>query len=268
MVKEQSIRQMKQKKKDFFENLTKTQNETARVHELKHEAKRKNIPSPPYHAHNRLFISYDNFLDVDLIKQIKALVNKVYVEHQPVWRTSYDWPKEIRRATKPISILELPVKFCDLIHDRLNKTVVKWKKDTPPHKAMYYAYPPGGYIGWHDDSIYEFNATICLNQIWNVDWGGLHLYEDLKGLGIRAEVPTFNRCLISAGGVPHSTSIVTPDAPLREVISLFGGKITSKKALAEREKNAIEWRKKRNTKARYIEDPDLADLAIAAKKVR
>ena len=38
--------------------------------------------------------------------------------------------------------------------------------------------------------------------------------SDIKGLGLRGEAPTFNRCIINSGGVPHSVSILAPDAPI------------------------------------------------------
>ncbi|MDP7366591.1 MAG: hypothetical protein QGH83_04960, partial [Candidatus Pacebacteria bacterium] len=61
-----------------------------------------------------------------------------------------------------------------------------------------------------------------LNPVWNINWGGIFLYEDLEGLGIRGEVPTFNKCLVNAGGVPHGVCRVTPYGLWGVVIINFG----------------------------------------------
>ena len=189
---------------------------------------------------------YDNFLDVGLINQINDYRDEI--EGMPVWRTSSDWSPAIRRSTIPIPILELPDKFTSVIHKQLKETLGQtvWTSKNPASRSMLYVYPPGSYIAWHDDAQYEFASILCINSVWNMNWGGLHLYEDLEGLGIRAEVPTFNRCLINAGGVPHGVSIIAPDAPPRLVIITFGSQISSDKESAKRNEEAKIWREKYN----------------------
>jgi len=193
----------------------------------------------------KLLTSYDNFLDIQLISQINSYAETS--KNDPVWKTSHVWSEEIKRQTSPVAILPLPDGFNNRIRTRLKETGLTWKDDNPPQRSKYYLYPPGGYIGWHDDSRYEFASIIFLNSMWNLDWGGLLLYEDLTDLGIRAAVPTFNTCIINGGGVPHGVSITSPDAPLRCVIITFGPFIPEE----ERNKansNWQSWRKKRNMK--------------------
>jgi len=201
---------------------------------------------------------YDDFLDVDLIHQINNYKDEI--ASKPVWRTSNDWIPTIRRSTTPIPILELPDKFTSIIHKQLKETLGQtlWTSKDSASQSLLYLYPPGSYIGWHDDCKYEFASILCINPVWNLNWGGLHLYEDIEGLGIRAEVPTFNRCLINAGGVPHGVSIIAPDAPPRCVIITFGPQISSDKELAKRNEEAKIWRKKYNVDYDWkIEAPDL-----------
>ena len=201
---------------------------------------------------------YDDFLDVDLIHQINNYTDEI--ASKPVWRTSNDWIPIIRRSTTPIPILELPDKFTSIIHKQLKETLGQtlWTSKDSASQSLLYLYPPGSYIGWHDDCKYEFASILCINPVWNLNWGGLHLYEDIEGLGIRAEVPTFNRCLINAGGVPHGVSIIAPDAPPRCVIITFGPQISSDKELAKRNKEAKIWRKKYNVDYDWkIEAPDV-----------
>ena len=201
---------------------------------------------------------YDDFLDVDLIHQINNYKDEI--ASKPVWRTSNDWIPTIRRSTTPIPILELPDKFTSIIHKQLKETLGQtlWTSKDSASQSLLYLYPPGSYIGWHDDCKYEFTSMLCINPVWNLNWGGLHLYEDIEGLGIRAEVPTFNRCLINAGGVPHGISIIAPDAPPRCVIITFGSEISSDKELAKRNEEAKIWREKYNVDYEWkVEASDL-----------
>ena len=192
-----------------------------------------------------LLVSQDNFLDIKLINQINSYVDKVFNNQSCVWRSSHSWAPGVRRATNPVSILDLPDEFTLPIRQRLKKTSLTWTNNNLPHRSMYYIYPPGGYIAWHDDGGYDFASIIFLNPIWNLDWGGLFLYDDLKGLGIRSEVPDFNRCVIHTGGIPHAVSIVAPDAPLRRVIVTLGPSIAKEKKEAA-DKRWTAWTKKRN----------------------
>ena len=212
--------------------------------------------------------SFNNFLDFKLINEIEAYVNASLKTQEPKWKTSFQWEFQIRRATSPIPILPLPDKFTASIHQTLKeKAGLTWKESAPPQQSQYYLYPPGGYIGWHDDVIYEFASIIFLNPVWNLDWGGVFLYEDLKGLGLRGEVPTFNKCLVNAGGVPHGVSRLSPDAPLRRVIITFGPKVPESK-LKDKDysQRTLAWHQKYNIGAVYVKNQALVNLSAAAKR--
>ena len=212
--------------------------------------------------------SFNNFLDFKLINEIEAYVDASLKTQEPRWKTSFQWEPPIRRATSPVPILLLPDKLTISIHQTLKeKAGLTWKESAPPQQSQYYLYPPGGYIGWHDDAKYEFASIIFLNPVWNINWGGLHLYEDLEGLGIRGEVPEFNKCLINGGGVCHGVSALTPDAPWRRVIITFGAKIPESelkdKSLVQR---TLAWNKKYNVGAEFVKNQALVDLSVAAER--
>ena len=200
------------------------------------------------------FVSHDNFLDPYLIKQIDEHVEASRTN--TIWRTSQWWEPAVRRVTSPIAILTLPEEFHLAILQRLKKVKeISWKDDKPPLRSQYYLYPPGGYIAWHDDTKYAWASTIYLNPVWDPNWGGIHLHEDLKGLGIRGEIPWFNRAIINSGGVPHAVSVLTPDAPFRRVISTFGpyAPLPPHPDSERAHKKWREWKRKRNIGAVYFE---------------
>jgi len=202
---------------------------------------------------------HDNFLDIELINQINMYMEEA--TNKNIWRSSYAWGDYVHRLTSPVALLTLPDQFSSAICKRLKKTSLTWKDDNPPSKSMYYLYPPGGYIGWHNDDTYQFASILFLNSAWNVNWGGFFLYDDLNGLGIRSEVPDFNRCVIHTGGVPHAVSIVAPDAPLRRVIVTLGPK---RKPDSQEIKEWDAWKLKRYSDMKYIADRGLGELAKAA----
>jgi len=212
--------------------------------------------------------SFNNFLDPKLINEIEAYVDASIKSPEPRWKTSLWWEPPIRRATSPVPILLLPDNLTISIHQTLKeKAGLTWKESAPPQQSQYYLYPPGGYIGWHDDIKYEFASIIFLNPVWNINWGGIFLYEDLEGLGLRGEVPTFNKCLVNAGGVPHGVSALTPDAPWRRVIITFGPNVPESKlndkSLAQR---TSAWHQKYNAGAEFVKDQALVDLSVAAER--
>ena len=213
--------------------------------------------------------SFNNFLDPKLINEIEAYVDASLKTQAPRWKTSFQWEPPIRRATSPVPILLLPDKLTISIHQTLKeKAGLTWKESAPPQQSQYYLYPPGGYIGWHDDCKYEFASIIFLNPVWNINWGGIFLYEDLEGLGIRGEVPTFNKCLVNAGGVPHGVSVLTPDAPWRRVIITFGPKVPESKLVKDKEysQQTLAWNKKYNAGIEFVKNQALVDLSVAAER--
>ena len=212
--------------------------------------------------------SFNNFLDPKLINEIEAYVDASLKTQEPRWKTSFQWEPPIRRATSPVPILLLPDNLTIPIHQTLKeKAGLTWEESAPPQQSQYYLYPPGGYIGWHDDVKYTFASILFLNPVWNIDWGGIFLYEDLEGLGLRGEVPTFNKCLVNAGGVPHGVSRLSPDAPWRRVIITFGPKVPESK-LKDKDysQRLLAWQQKYNIGTEYVKDQALVNLSAAAKR--
>jgi len=159
---------------------------------------------------------YQNVLDPNLIKQIKEHGEKQV--GNTVWRNSYSWPEGIRRFTSPVLIMDLE-SFRMPLQDRYRKLKKEWK-DLEIDVPRFYAWPPGSYIGWHNDAIYKFASFIYLNEKWDIDHGGLFLYNNNKKIiGIP---PVYNQCILSSHAVPHTISRTTPDAPIRMSIQIFG----------------------------------------------
>ena len=161
-----------------------------------------------------LIAIHKNFLDKDLVsKIIDYAINNLNTYK---WRTSHCWDNSIKLNTSPISILELPDEFTAPIQKKFKAHI---------SRPMFYLSAASSYISWHNDGDYDFTATIYLNEKWDINFGGLFLYGDTKKNMIHGVPPRFNQCIINHGGVPHSISITTPEAPWRYTLQIFGPKV-------------------------------------------
>jgi len=161
-------------------------------------------------------LMYDNFLEPSLIREINEYTFKQI--NKPNWNTSHRWSNAVKRLTAPIISLYLPEQFALPIQDRFNKIKYKRKKFKIKY-SMFYICSPNSYIGWHDDP-YSFGASVYLNKEWDIEHGGIFLYkdkEDIKGVS-----PVYNRCVINVEKTMHTISMLTPDAPLRRSLQIFG----------------------------------------------
>ena len=94
----------------------------------------------------------------------------------------------------------------------------------PPCKEVvvqHFLWHPLSGINMHDDHGKAFTATIYLTPHWNINWGGLLIYDN--GEGLKAHFPTFNSCCILPPGTPHMVGQVSPLVPHdRYTLQIFG----------------------------------------------
>tara|TARA_R110002020_G_scaffold113524_1_gene261302 strand:- start:1493 stop:1975 length:483 start_codon:yes stop_codon:yes gene_type:complete len=151
------------------------------------------------------------FLEPSLLKLIDTYINQSWNRYE--WRTSMDWGVDIKRFSTPVGILQAPEEFCTPIKKLFNRSIDN-------KGIMFYFWPPGSYIGWHNDKEYSFGATIYLNKTWDINHGGIFLYHE--GNSLKAHKPTYNTCVINNKKTYHCVSITAPDAPIRTTIQVLG----------------------------------------------
>lgn len=95
----------------------------------------------------------------------------------------------------------------------------------PPMKKrsiQYCVWTPNSGISTHNDAKYKFGATIYLNDIWDINDGGIFLYQH-DGDDWRAHIPTFNTMMINDTGTLHMVTPVSPFAKNnRYTLQIFG----------------------------------------------
>jgi len=80
-------------------------------------------------------------------------------------------------------------------------------------------------IGIHDDGGWGWGATIYLNDDWNINWGGIFMWDD-GGETLKALNPVYNTLIINAPTPQkHLVTLISPLAPqTRKTIQIWGGK--------------------------------------------
>jgi hypothetical protein len=90
-----------------------------------------------------------------------------------------------------------------------------------PVKAQSYIhlFSRNSFIPWHDDRKYAYTVTIYLNQDWDLNFGGLFVYQD--GEDLKCIPPKYNSAAYFAPPIPHTTTATAINAPLRESLQIF-----------------------------------------------
>lgn len=133
-------------------------------------------------------------------------------------RSNLDWDAGIRKASAKVLVRDYDATLSAMIIDQLiARTVI----DHRDYHVMNYAWTAQSYIPWHNDGHRPEAITLYLNDVWDLDWGGLFLFRDPDDQ-IRAFPPAFNCGVKNGNHVLHSTTPVSLDAPEpRFTVQLF-----------------------------------------------
>lgn len=134
-----------------------------------------------------------------------------------VYRTNYAWEHNIVLGSTPVLIRDADEETrAQVIKGFLGKGILK---DPERLSISAYIWTRGSYIPWHNDVMSKFAATVYLNPNWELNWGGLFLYQTNDG--IKATPPNFNTAVVNEGNVLHATSILANDSPPRVTLQIF-----------------------------------------------
>lgn len=105
------------------------------------------------------------------------------------------------------------------------------RQHCPPEEDIsihFNVWQPLTALNWHDDANYTFGATIYLNEEWDIDNGGIFLYQEKKDVGtnhIKALVPKKNTMVVNDGKEFHAVTPVAYEIKEpRLTIQIFAGK--------------------------------------------
>ena len=165
---------------------------------------------------------YENALTETTLSIVhRELTN--FMETPEKWTPSnFNWDNNIRINVSGTTLVTF-------VSNGVTELILEDLEDIIPpmtnKKIQYFVWTPNSGISIHDDGHVKFGATIYLNQTWDINDGGLFVYQHEPN-DWRVHVPTFNTCTINDTCSLHMVTPVSPFARHnRYTIQIFGDKI-------------------------------------------
>lgn len=160
----------------------------------------------------------ENFFDKEDLKFVKQYCEDV--ENHTDRRAKGSWDSKLTIGRGEVNIYGAHATLDSELFDVVSKALIaNFDIEPNPQSILFHYWQPESFITWHADGNYKAAATVYLNETWDIDNGGLFLYND--GTGIKGEVPKFNKCIFQSGGVPHCTTATHWKAPVRKSLQVF-----------------------------------------------
>lgn len=137
---------------------------------------------------------------------------------QPTKTNFFNYDANIVGFSNAIFGFDLDDALKNIVFDEL---VSKGALPSMPKKSHAYIhlFSRGSFIPWHDDSRYIYTVTSYLNKTWEVNLGGLFVYQSEEGL--KCMLPKYNSAVYFVPPMGHTTTITAINAPLRESLQIF-----------------------------------------------
>lgn len=161
---------------------------------------------------------YKKFLDQDLIDDVINYVKENRNNH--IWRVNQlAWDDSILGKGKEVSILNLE-KFKDrFLQIYKDKKILNNNLNIAG--LFFYIWSRGSFIPFHNDGHVDAASSIYLNDVWDVDDGGLFLWRDEHN-NLNVVEPEYNKMVFNLNNTWHGVTMITPfSAQLRYSIQIF-----------------------------------------------
>jgi len=154
-------------------------------------------------------------LEPSLYERLNRMSKQVYQKKD--YGINTFWSKHVKEFSKPVFVHNIQdASIVDEVRANLLRLGIK----RPMKNVFMYFWIPGSYIPWHKDAKYTAALTIYLNKFWKVEYGGLFQFTTTSNV-VETIVPSGNAGVYQEGGVPHSTTIVANNAPVRRTLQVF-----------------------------------------------
>jgi Rps23 Pro-64 3,4-dihydroxylase Tpa1-like proline 4-hydroxylase len=151
----------------------------------------------------------NNFLEESFIYNLVTNIIKESQQYKPIWKSNINWGENIVKGSSLVLAYEIKEQELNYIKSKFIELDSKFKnKEIVGH---FYIWTRGSNIPMHNDSNYEYGCTIYLNKNWDIDWGGLYIWQEDNKLNI--EKPEFNKLIINKGNTRHGTTLLNYNIP-------------------------------------------------------
>lgn len=169
-----------------------------------------------------------SFLPELLIEEIETYVKQSKNNKNGLWYNNSIWEENIVKNSGLVSILPLhnfseKIKNYFILYDKkfIEYTIC----------VQYYEWYRGSYIPWHNDSCYDYGATLYLNKNWDVEDGGIFFYiEKNKTIDdLQCIYPKYNKLIINDCKEEHHVSLINYHSKeIRKTLQIWMHKNTKK----------------------------------------
>jgi Rps23 Pro-64 3,4-dihydroxylase Tpa1-like proline 4-hydroxylase len=160
---------------------------------------------------------FANVLPEDHLDSIQKEFSELLKKN--VWQSSrHIWGEKILQGVSGSCLITATSNDVNmLLRSCLKDKVPKYRELS----TKFYVWEKSSGIATHRDGVYEFGATIYLNRDWDMNFGGILLYEESDGW--RAHNPAYNSMVVNDSKQNHMVTQVSPLAPQdRYTLQIFG----------------------------------------------
>ena len=161
---------------------------------------------------------YYNILDTVLLHDIEAeRTNKL---KEQVWNcSSLFWEDGIKTGISGSCVATF---LSDTLKDRIYNCIRYYLPEHTELNMQHYVWLKNSGISLHDDGSHKFGGTIYLNETWNINHGGIFLWQDSE-TQYRGVAPKHNMMVVNSSKTPHMVTPVSTEAPEpRYTIQIWG----------------------------------------------
>lgn len=160
----------------------------------------------------------NNFFNDNEISEIKYQIEDIFTSKEILKSAKGDWDPDLITSQGDVDRYALDPTIDSEVYDIIYYRM-KEEFNMTPKGIIFHYWNHRSYINWHEDASHGGAATIYLNEKWNRDYGGYFVYEKDNKFGL--EIPKFNKCVFQSGGIPHATTPVADNAPIRKSLQVF-----------------------------------------------
>jgi len=144
------------------------------------------------------------------------------IKSERIWGSSLiNWHKTIlQNVTGSCLVTDIKnEELMDKLEEELNPILPYSEKI----HFQYYIWQKNSAISAHTDESYKFGATIYLNKEWDINYGGLFIWEEKRTKKLNAVVPKFNQLVLNGTGELHLVTPIGFNVPTdRYTIQIWG----------------------------------------------
>ena len=162
---------------------------------------------------------YNNVLTTNTIQKVWDEINQSRGENN--WRVStLFWGPDIKKGILgSTTCKEVSANLAEIIEGEIKHLLPSYGKLV----QQIYAWLPASGISAHTDGKKKFGMTIYLNNNWQLDYGGLFVWEDKESNELKVRMPEFNSMVLNDNEELHLVTPVAFNSPvIRHTLQIWG----------------------------------------------